>query len=61
VLIRHQGELIIDSEAGRGSRFTVRLPRQRVRFVADGTAADHAKGAGAHTDTDASEPRSTTS
>jgi len=61
VLIRHQGELIIDSEAGRGSRFTVRLPQQRVRFVADGAAADHAKGAGAPTDTDASEPRSTTS
>jgi two-component system phosphate regulon sensor histidine kinase PhoR len=40
VLIRHQGELIIDSEEGRGSRFTVLLPLQRVRIVADGAKAD---------------------
>ena len=31
VLIRHQAELIIDSEPGRGSRFTVRLPARRVK------------------------------
>jgi two-component system phosphate regulon sensor histidine kinase PhoR len=40
VLIRHQGELIIDSEEGRGSRFTVLLPLQRVRIVADGAKVD---------------------
>jgi two-component system phosphate regulon sensor histidine kinase PhoR len=31
VLIRHQAELVIDSEPGQGSRFTVRLPARRVR------------------------------
>lgn len=30
VLIRHQAELNIESQPGRGSRFTVRLPGQRV-------------------------------
>jgi two-component system, OmpR family, phosphate regulon sensor histidine kinase PhoR len=40
VLIRHQGELIIASEEGRGSSFTVRLPLHRVRIVADGATAD---------------------
>src|ERR1700687_596580 len=59
VLIRHQGELIIDSEAARGSSFTVRLPRQRVSFVADGVSADTAGPDGAPADTKASEPRST--
>jgi two-component system, OmpR family, phosphate regulon sensor histidine kinase PhoR len=33
VLIRHQAELIIDSEPGQGSRFTVRLPRRRVKAL----------------------------
>jgi two-component system, OmpR family, phosphate regulon sensor histidine kinase PhoR len=61
VLIRHQGELIIDSEAGKGSSFTVRLPLDRVRFVADGTNADTAAPDGAQADTNASKPRSTTS
>jgi two-component system, OmpR family, phosphate regulon sensor histidine kinase PhoR len=51
VLIRHQGELIIESEAGKGSSFTVRLPLDRVRFVADGANADTAAPDGAHADT----------
>jgi len=38
VLIRHQGELLIDSEPGKGSRFTVRLPSRRVRVVVDDPA-----------------------
>jgi two-component system phosphate regulon sensor histidine kinase PhoR len=42
VLIRHQGELIIASEEGRGSSFTVRLPLHRVKIVADGATADTA-------------------
>jgi two-component system, OmpR family, phosphate regulon sensor histidine kinase PhoR len=61
VLIRHQGELIIDSETGKGSRFTVRLPLDRVRIVADGATADTAGPDGAPADTQASEPRSTAS
>jgi two-component system, OmpR family, phosphate regulon sensor histidine kinase PhoR len=61
VLIRHQGELIIDSEAGKGSRFTVRLPLDRVRIVADGATADSVRPDGAPADFNASEPRSTTS
>jgi two-component system phosphate regulon sensor histidine kinase PhoR len=40
VLIRHQGELIIASEEGRGSSFTVLLPQDRVRIVSDGATAD---------------------
>jgi two-component system, OmpR family, phosphate regulon sensor histidine kinase PhoR len=51
VLIRHQGELIIESEAGKGSSFTVRLPLDRVRFVADDANADTAAPDGAHADT----------
>jgi len=35
VLIRHQGELLIDSEPGRGSRFTARLPARRVKVVVE--------------------------
>jgi two-component system, OmpR family, phosphate regulon sensor histidine kinase PhoR len=42
VLIRHQGELIVASEEGRGSSFTVLLPPHRVRIVADGATADTA-------------------
>jgi hypothetical protein len=61
VLIRHQGELIIDSEAGKGSRFTVRLPLDRVTIVVDGATADTAGPDGATADTNASQPRSTTS
>jgi two-component system phosphate regulon sensor histidine kinase PhoR len=61
VLIRHQGELIIDSEAGRGSSFTVRLPLLRIRIVADGATADTAPQDGAHAGASAPEPGSTTS
>src|SRR5438552_3764166 len=61
VLIRHPGELTIDSEAGNGSRFTVRLPLDRVRFVADDATAHSARPDRASADTNASEPRSTTS
>jgi two-component system, OmpR family, phosphate regulon sensor histidine kinase PhoR len=39
VLIRHQAELIIESEPGQGSRFTVVLPSRRVRPVPDGAPA----------------------
>jgi len=38
VLIRHQAELLIESEPGRGSRFTVLLPTRRVRPVSDSVA-----------------------
>jgi two-component system phosphate regulon sensor histidine kinase PhoR len=37
VLIRHQAELVIESEPGHGSKFTVLLPSRRVRPVLDGT------------------------
>jgi len=33
VLIRHQAELIVDSEPAQGSRFTVRLPLRRVKLL----------------------------
>ena len=42
VLIRHQAELMVASEEGRGSSFTVLLPPHRVRIVADDAAADTA-------------------
>jgi two-component system phosphate regulon sensor histidine kinase PhoR len=35
VLIRHQGELKIESEPDHGSRFTARLPARRVRVLED--------------------------
>jgi two-component system phosphate regulon sensor histidine kinase PhoR len=60
VLIRHQAELIIDSEIGKGSRFTVRLPPRRIRIVADGAGAGARPQSGARGDADRSEPRSTT-
>ena len=54
VLIRHQGELVIDSAVDQGSRFTVRLPPRRVRPVTeDATAIGAADGR--------AEPKSTTS
>jgi two-component system phosphate regulon sensor histidine kinase PhoR len=37
VLIRHQAELVIDSEPGQGSKFTVLLPSRRVHAAPDGT------------------------
>ncbi len=46
VLLRHQAELEIDSEVGRGSMFAVRLPARRVeRAPATGDAAAPATGA----------------
>ena len=45
VLIRHQAELVIESEPGRGSRFTVLLPSRRVRPAPDGTVAGAASSA----------------
>jgi two-component system phosphate regulon sensor histidine kinase PhoR len=44
VLIRHQAELIIDSEPGRGSRFTVRLPARRVKASLETAAPDASVG-----------------
>jgi len=35
VLIRHQADLVIESEPGKGSKFTVLLPSRRVRPVPD--------------------------
>jgi two-component system phosphate regulon sensor histidine kinase PhoR len=65
VLIRHQAELTIDSAAGQGSRFTVRLPPRRVRAAVDDAVIEAAANAGTRTDTGAaaneSEPRSATS
>jgi two-component system, OmpR family, phosphate regulon sensor histidine kinase PhoR len=49
VLIRHQAELAIDSAPGQGSRFTVRLPRRRVKVSADAGPADAPAGAAAPT------------
>jgi two-component system phosphate regulon sensor histidine kinase PhoR len=53
VLIRHQGELVVDSAVDQGSRFTVRLPPRRIRPVTEGAATTSADGR--------TEPRSTTS
>jgi len=39
VLLRHQGELVIASERGKGSTFTVRLPAQRVQRDAQASRA----------------------
>ena len=40
VLIRHQAELVIDSQPGQGSRFTVRLPRRRVKALQDASVPE---------------------
>jgi two-component system phosphate regulon sensor histidine kinase PhoR len=40
VLIRHQAELVIDSEPGRGSTFTVRLPGHRVKASTETAAPE---------------------
>ena len=57
VLIRHQGELLIGSEVGRGSRFTARLPLDRIRAVADDVATDTTVGAAVRVAADAPVPR----
>jgi two-component system phosphate regulon sensor histidine kinase PhoR len=44
VLIRHQAELAITSERGRGSTFTVRLPAKRIERVGAATQAADARG-----------------
>jgi two-component system phosphate regulon sensor histidine kinase PhoR len=45
VLIRHQAELAITSERGRGSTFTVRLPATRIERVDAAAQAGAARGA----------------
>jgi two-component system phosphate regulon sensor histidine kinase PhoR len=40
VLIRHQGELTIESEPERGSRFTARLPARRVHVIEEASSTD---------------------
>jgi two-component system phosphate regulon sensor histidine kinase PhoR len=45
VLIRHQAELAITSERGRGSTFTVRLPAKRIERVDAAAQAGAARGA----------------
>jgi len=40
VLIRHQAELVIESEPGRGSRFAVLLPARRVRAAPNDAGAN---------------------
>ena len=57
VLIRHQGELIVDSEVDRGSRFTVRLPLRRIRSVAEDAGGTGGTRGGSNGQ---SEPTSTT-
>ncbi len=42
VLIRHQAELVIESEPGQGSKFTVLLPLRRVRPLLDSAATSAA-------------------
>jgi len=38
---RHGGELLIDSELGRGSRFSLRFPAARVRHRAGSVSDEH--------------------
>lgn len=57
VLIRHQGELLVDSEVGQGSRFTARLPLNRVSGVTE-TGEHPMSDAGAGHDAAESQPRS---
>ena len=48
VLLRHQAELDIASEPGKGSRFSVRLPARRVQRAPSGEETSaHAAGPGA--------------
>jgi two-component system phosphate regulon sensor histidine kinase PhoR len=44
VLIRHQADLIVDSEPAQGSRFTVRLPRRRVKVLQPDDATEPLAG-----------------
>jgi len=61
VLIRHQSELLIDSEPGQGSRFTVRLPPRRVKAIADGAESDSAAQSPTRSATSTSSPSETSS
>jgi len=38
VMVSHDGELNIESELGKGSRFICRFPKSRIRVLADGNA-----------------------
>jgi len=57
VLMRHQAELGIESEPGRGSRFTARLPIRRVVAEEGESAARSAAGSAAESSTSSASPR----
>jgi two-component system phosphate regulon sensor histidine kinase PhoR len=48
VLLRHQAELEVSSEPGKGSKFAVRLPARRVERVPAGEAMEASETATAH-------------
>jgi len=57
VLMRHQGELRIESEPERGSRFTARLPLRRVTAESADAFAPMAADSAAETPTNIASPR----